>query len=98
MVRCLILVSCVLSYCSGCAPRAPVVANPIEPWEQQFGREQIAQREQEEAERARRIARPAGGGYGVEKKEDEHSPVVTALADIVAFPLRGAAWLVQTLL
>jgi hypothetical protein len=83
---------------SGCAPREPVVANPIDPWEEQVEHEQLAQREQEEKQRASRATPPAGGGYGAEEEEDEHSPLVTALADIVAFPIRGAAWLVHTLL
>lgn len=84
----------------GCGPPAPLVANPIEPWEEQVEREQVAQREQKEEEerRALLMSQQRREGLGKEPKPDEHSVIVTTLADIVAFPFRGAAWLARTIL
>lgn len=84
----------------GCGPPAPLVANPLEPWEAQVEREQVAQREQEEeAERRELLAtQQRREGLGKETTPDDHSVIVTTLADIVAFPFRGAAWLARTIL
>lgn len=83
--------------CSKEPPLPPFVANPTEPWEGQLAQERREHRLAEQSKKPRRVE---GQGYGYDQKtdEDKHSVIVTTLADIVAFPLRGAAWLAHTLL
>ena len=83
--------------CSKDIPRPPIVTDQAEPWEERYAQEK------HERELAAHLEGPhvvAGQGYGYDQKteEDKHSGIVTTLADIVAFPLRGAAWLAHTLL
>lgn len=87
----------VVTGCSKDAPLLPIVANPTEPWEEKLVQER---REYEIAQQAQKPPAVVGQGYGYDQKpdEDKHSVIVTTLADIVAFPLRGAAWLVRTVL
>lgn len=87
-----------LLWCQGCAPKAPIVSNTMEPWEQEIVQERTAQREQEERRVAARRDRAKRDGLGREEPPDKHNVIVTTLADIVAFPLRGAAWLAHTIL
>lgn len=83
----------------GCSPKGPIVNSPIEPWEEEIVREKVAQREkQEEQEQQERLAQQRKDGLGKEKVPDEHSIIVATLADIMAFPVRGAAWLAHTIL
>jgi len=90
-------VLCVLVACSGDSPRPPIVTNHTEAWDEQLARERREREMQTPLETPHVIA---GKGYGFEEKDEEekHSVVVTTLADILAFPLRGAAWLAHTLL
>ena len=83
--------------CSKDIPRPPIVTNQSESWEERYAQER------HERELAAHVEGPhvaPGQGYGYDQKtdEDKHSVIVTTLADIVAFPLRGAAWLAHTLL
>lgn len=84
--------------CIGCSPKAPVVSSPIEPWEEEIVKEKITQRDEENRRYATQRALQRQDGFGQEKPPDEHSIIVTTLADIIAFPLRGAAWLAHTIL
>ena len=83
--------------CSKDTPRPPIVTDQTELWEERYAEER---RERELAERHQKPHLVAGQGYGYAQRadEDKHSVIVTVLADIVAFPLRGAAWLAHTLL
>ena len=87
----------VLIGCGNETPRPSIVTNHTEMWEEQLVRER---REREMNAPPERPHVVAGEGYGFDEKdkEDKHSVVVTTLADIFAFPLRGAAWLAHTLL
>ena len=87
-----------LSVCQGCGPKAPIVSSPIEPWETEIVHEKVARREEEHNREAAKQALQNKDGLGREKPVDEHSVIVTTLADIIAFPLRGAAWLAHTIL
>lgn len=80
---------------AGCAPTQPIIANPTEPWEDELARE----RQAAEASKppAASVARQM---YDIpndddERQETQNSAVVVVLADIVAFPFRGAGWLAQ---
>ena len=84
--------------CIGCAPKAPVISSPIESWEEEIVKEKIAQREEEDRRYTAQRALQQRDGFGQEKPPDDHSIIVTTLADIIAFPLRGAAWLAHTIL
>lgn len=85
--------------CPGCSPKEPIINSPIEPWEEKIVREKVAQREEEEGQQQQeRLAQQRKDGLGKEKAPDEHSIIVTTLADIMAFPVRGAAWLAHTIL
>lgn len=78
---------------AGCAPSQPIVANPLEPWEGELARE----RQAAEASVAPKssVARHMYGADEDEGHEAKNSPVVVAIADIIAFPFRGAGWLAQ---
>lgn len=84
--------------CNGCGPKAPIVSSPIDPWEEEMVHEKVAQREEESRRLAAQRALQKRDGFGQEEPPDKHSVIVTTLADIVAFPLRGAAWLARTIL
>jgi hypothetical protein len=88
----------VLVGCSKTPTVAPFVTNPTEPWEDKLAQE----RREQEIENRKLPHEPHAvvEGYGYEQKpdEDKHSVIVRTLADIVAFPLRGAAWLARTVL
>jgi len=89
------LVGAVLLEASGCTSTYPVVANPTEPWEQELVRERQAAREAESDASHAAIARQRGDLEREDEKKPEHSAVVVALTDIIAFPFRGAGWLAQ---
>lgn len=93
----LIATCCVLVACDKDIPRPPIVTNQTEPWQEELAQEK---RERELSEQPQRPHRVVKKGYGYDQKtdEDKHNVIVTTLADIVAFPLRGAAWVARTLL
>jgi hypothetical protein len=80
---------------SGCAPSSPVVANPIDPWEEELSRERQAAELSESKSPQSSVARQMYGVDEEEKKQSEHSTVVVAITDIIGFPFRGAGWLVR---
>ena len=80
---------------SGCRPSHPVVANPTEPWEDEIARERQAVRELESNSSQAAVGRQRYDTEGDVEKKPEHSAVVVALTDIIAFPFRGAGWLAQ---
>jgi hypothetical protein len=90
---------CGVVLCQGCSPKWPiVVTNPVEPWEESVLQERAAEKDEEARRYQERLARQTEEGLGKEKPPDEHNPIVIALVDIVAFPVRGAAWLVHAIL
>lgn len=94
----LLLATLLVVTCNGCGPKAPMVSSPIDPWEEEMVHEKVAQREEESRRLAAQRALQKRDGFGQEEPPDKHSVIVTTLADIVAFPLRGAAWLARTIL
>lgn len=84
---------CLYSF-SGCGPTPPIVANPVEPWEQEATRGMMRPQTPTPHPRVER----QDLGKGDELPEEEHSPWVTAVADIIGFPFRGVAWLAHVLL
>lgn len=83
--------------CQGCGPSQPIITNRMEPWEEEIVREKVAEREEEERRNHQRLARQTEEGFGTKKPPDEHNVIVTTFVDIVAFPVRGAAWLAHTI-
>jgi len=92
------VVGIVVAGCQGCSPKEPIINSPIESWEETIVREKVAQREEEEQQQQERLAHQRKDGLGKDESPDEHNILVTTLADIVAFPVRGAAWLAHTIL
>ncbi len=90
-------VCCVLAACSKDTPRPPIVTNQTEPWEERLAQERRDRELEMRLQQPRTTAGPRRTEVGG-VEEDSHSGIVTVLADIVAFPLRGAAWLAHTLL
>ena len=80
---------------SGCSPSYSIVANPTEPWEDEIARERQAARESESNSSQATVGRQRYDTAGDVEKKPEHSAVVVALTDIIAFPFRGAGWLAQ---
>jgi hypothetical protein len=90
---------CSVVVCQGCSSKQPmVVTNSVEPWEDVILQERAAEKDEEERRYRQRLAHQTEEGLGKEKPVDEHNPIVTTLADIIAFPVRGAAWLAHAIL
>ena len=85
----------VVFYSLGCAPSYPVVANPLEPWEDELLRERQLARKTEESSPQASVAHQMYGAQEENDKEPKHNAFVVAVTDIVAFPFRGAGWLAQ---
>ena len=80
---------------SGCSSSYSIVANPTEPWEDEIARERQAVRESESNSSQAAVGRQRYDTERDVEKNPEHSAVVVALTDIIAFPFRGAGWLAQ---
>lgn len=80
---------------SGCRPSHPVVVNPTEPWEDELARERQAAQNAEESSPGASIGRQMYGTDEAKEEEPKHNPFVVAVADIIAFPFRGAGWLAR---
>lgn len=80
---------------AGCAPTQPIIVNPTEPWEHELARErQAAEASQPpEATVGRQMYDTSNNDEA--REEPQNSAVVVVLADIVAFPFRGAGWVVR---
>lgn len=80
--------------CEGCAPKHPIVRNDTETWETEISAEmQTAEVPVEgptQQAEYRELPKPSPP-----EEEEEHSAVVTALADVIGLPFRGAAWLAR---
>lgn len=80
---------------AGCAPSQPIVVNPTEPWEDELARERQAAEalQPPESTVGRRMYDTSSNDEA--REEPQNSAVVVVLADIVAFPFRGAGWVVR---
>lgn len=91
----LTIVGVVIVSFSGCRPSYPVVVNSTEPWEDELARERQAARNAEAVSPQASVAQQRYGRDQENDKEPEHSAVVVAVTDIIAFPFRGAGWLAR---
>ena len=80
---------------AGCAPTQPIIVNPTEPWEDELARERQAAEGSQPPESTVGRQMYDTSNNDEAREEPQNSVVVVVLADIVAFPFRGAGWVVR---
>jgi hypothetical protein len=87
-------VAFIVAFSLACSPSTPVISSPLEGWEDEQGRRASAVQSSQQPRPQRRVKDVQDS----ESRESTAGKVETALADIIGFPFRAAAWLAHTLL
>ncbi len=85
----------IVALLAGCAPTQPIIVNPTEPWEDELARERQADEASQPPESTVGRQMYDTSSNDEAREEPQNSAVVVVLADIVAFPFRGAGWVVR---